>query len=164
MIGATGLTGPIGPTGPKGATATILSPTTTYGFAASTSGFAVILTPIISSVNIQLPDAQILSPGITLGSGNTTFTVSTSGLYRIAYHINLTAAILIGSQLIIDGAPNPATIINPVKAITSFSNEIELILGAGSTIALQMFSPTFLGTAALISGGLGASVSVIRLG
>ena len=94
--GATGATGPTGPTGPN--------PTATAGFAANTAGTS--LSVALGGTPIPLPSAQVLSADIAPNAGNTVFTVATAGRYRISYHVNTTAALLMGSRLVINGVNN----------------------------------------------------------
>ena len=52
--------------------------------------------------------------------------------------------------------------INPVVSTSNFENQIKVTLPANSTITLQLFT-TIAGTAILVSGGAGASLTIIRL-
>lgn len=168
--GATGATGPDGPAGPTGAlgAAGVLgptgaagpNPTATAGFAANTTGATI--TVLVAGTLIPLPSTQVLSADITANGANTIFTVNTFGRYRISYHINTTVALLMGSRLVINGANNTASTINPVLTTSRYYAEIEIDLAVGATISLQMFA-TLLGAATLISGGAGASLMIIRL-
>lgn len=159
--GASGLTGATGPTGPTGSPAPLPPPTATAGFAANTAGG--LITVLVAGTNISFPSVQLLSSDITLTSGNTLFTVNTTGLYRISYHINTTAAVLMGTRLVINGGNIPQSTIPPALSVSQFYNEIEVNLTAGSTIQLQMYA-TILGAATLLTGGIGASMMIIRLG
>lgn len=152
--GAQGLTGPTGSPAPP-------PPSLTAGFAVNTSGS--ILTILTGGTDIPLPNTKLLSSDITLNSSNTIFTVNTAGYYRISYHINTTAALAMGSRILINGASIPTSVI-PVSllSLSSFSNEFEVFLNGGSTIQLQMFT-AILGLATLLSGSVGASVMIIRL-
>lgn len=134
--------------------------TATAGFAANTIGS--VITVLVAGTLISLPNSQVLSPDISVNGGNTVFTVNTFGRYRISYHINTTVSLLMGSRLIINGAANTASTISPAIATSQYYNEIEIDLGVGATISLQMFA-TLLGVATLISNGVGASLMIIRL-
>ncbi|HHV12405.1 MAG TPA: collagen-like protein [Clostridiales bacterium] len=158
VTGPTGATGATGPTGPTGAMGPNL--TATAGFAANTSG--TVITVLLGGTNIPLPNAQVFSADIVPNGANTVFTVNTFGRYRISYHINTNASLLMGSRLMINGAANTASTINPALATSNYSNEIEIDLGVGATISLQMFA-TIIGVATLLSGGAGASLMIIRL-
>ena len=68
-----------------------------------------------------------------------------------------------GTRLVINGVNNAASAISPVISLSNFSNEIEVNLGAGSTISLQMYPALVVGVAVLISGGAGASLMILRL-
>ena len=148
--GATGLTGPTGPTGPARSSA----------FAANTQGSSVLVA--LGGTPIALPNAQLLSPDITVNAGNTVFTVVTPGTYQISYHVNTTAALLMGTRLVINGTNSVPSTINPALSIPNFENQIKVTLPANSTISLQLFT-SIVGTAVLASGGAGASLTIVRL-
>lgn len=112
---------------------------------------------------IALPNAQVLPPDITANAGNTVFTVAQAGIYQISYHVNITLALLMGTRLVINGANNAASTIAPVISATNFENQITVDLPANSTISLQMYPATLAGAAALVGGGAGASLTIIRL-
>lgn len=154
--GATGLTGPTGITGTPGP-----NPTATAGFAANTSGSTIAV--ISTGTTVALPNAQQLSSDIVASGGNTVFTVNTTGRYRLAYYVNTTLSLLIGTRLRINNANNTASTINPTISLSSFSNEIEIDLTAGSTISLQLFTALLPGAAILLLNGAGAALSIIRL-
>ncbi|OBY76559.1 hypothetical protein BBG47_26350, partial [Paenibacillus sp. KS1] len=166
--GATGATGDTGATGATGATgtgatgatgATGTSTTATSAFAANTTGATIAV--ILGGTLVPLPSAQNIGPGITINGTNDTFTVSTAGRYYITYQVNLTAGLLLGSRLIINGAANVASTITPVLTLSSFNSDVIVTLAANSTISLQLFG--LLGTATLINNGAGAAVTIIRL-
>ncbi len=146
-------TGPTGPNGPN--------PTATAAFAANTAGTS--LSVALGGTPIPLPSAQVLSADITPNAGNTVFTVATAGRYRISYHVNTTAALLMGSRLVINGVNNTASTIAPALSVSSFENEIEVDLPANATISLQLYPLLAAGIAVLISGGAGASLMIVRL-
>ncbi|WP_312611631.1 BclA C-terminal domain-containing protein [Oscillibacter sp.] len=169
-VGALGPTGPTGPagnagatgiTGPAGPPAPTLPPSVTAGFAANTAGG--LITVLVAGTNISFPSVQLLSSDITLTSSNTLFTVNTSGIYRISYHINTTAAVLLGTRLVINSGNIPQATIPPAIALSQFYNEIEVSLVAGATIQLQMYAPLLVGAATLLGNSLGASMMIIRL-
>ena len=156
--GAAGATGPTGASGPTGATGPNL--TSTADFAANTQGSSVLVA--LGGSPIPLPNAQVLSPDITANTGNTVFTVATAGTYQISYHVNTTVALLMGTRLVINGVNSIPSTINPVVSTSNFENQIKVTLPANSTITLQLFT-TIAGTAILVSGGAGASLTIIRL-
>ena len=156
--GAAGATGPTGASGPTGATGPNL--TSTAGFAANTQGSSVLVA--LGGSPIPLPNAQVLSPDITANTGNTVFTVATAGTYQISYHVNTTVALLMGTRLVINGVNSIPSTINPVVSTSNFENQIKGTRPANSTITLQVFT-TIAGTAILVSGGAGASLTIIRL-
>ncbi len=162
VIGAGGATGGAGPTGATGATGPNgPNPTATAGFAANTVGTS--LTVALGGTPIPLPSAQLFSADITPNAGNTVFTVATAGRYRISYHVNTTAALLMGSRLVINGGNNTASTIAPVLSVSSYENEIEVSLPANSTITLQLYPILLAGVAVLRNGGAGASLMIVRL-
>ena len=154
--GAAGATGATGLTGPTGATGPALS----SAFAANTQGSSVLVA--LGGTPIALPNAQLLSPDITVNAGNTVFTVATPGTYQISYHVNTTAALLMGTRLVINGTNSVPSTINPALSISNFENQIKVTLPANSTISLQLFT-SIVGTAVLVSGGAGASLTIVRL-
>ena len=159
IVGAAGVTGPTGATGftgPTGATGPVL----TSAFAANTQGSSILVA--LGGTPIALPNAQLLSPDITVNAGNTVFTVVTPGTYQISYHVNTTAALLMGTRLVINGTNSVPSTINPALSTSSFENQIKVTLPANSTISLQLFT-TIVGTAVLVNGGAGASLTIIRL-
>ncbi|OQA71473.1 MAG: Collagen triple helix repeat (20 copies) [Firmicutes bacterium ADurb.Bin248] len=157
--GGVGDTGPEGPTGPEGASGPNL--TTTNAFAANTVGSTIVL--ILGTASVPLPNSQLLTPGIAPNGTNTVFTVGPAGRYRISYHINTTLALGLGARLMINGVENEASRLLPAVNTSTYSNEIEVDLTTSSTVALQMFSPLGLGTAILLPGSCGASLTIIRL-
>ncbi|WP_230400023.1 BclA C-terminal domain-containing protein [Novisyntrophococcus fermenticellae] len=163
--GAGGPTGPDGETGPMGSAGSAAStppPTATAGFAANTSGGLIAV--LLGGTDITFPNVQLFSPDITLTGGNTTVTVNTAGLYRISYHVNTTAAVLLGTRLVINGGIVTQSIVPPALTLSQFYNEIEMSLSAGTTIRLQMYAPVITGAATLLGNSLGASLMIIRLG
>ena len=152
--GPTGATGVTGPTGPTGANATVTS-----AYAANTGGS--ILSVIESGVLVPLPNAQLLSPDITVNAAGTVFTVNTAGRYRLSYAVNTTAALAGGTRLLINGTANTASTVASLLSLSHFSNEILLNLAAGSTVSLQLFG--VLTTAILLPNSAGASLMIVRL-
>lgn len=169
-VGTPGAAGPTGPQGPGGAAgiagiagdpAPLPPPTATAGFAANTAGGLVSV--LVAGTNLAFPSTQLLSPDITLTSGSSLFTVNTAGFYRISYHVNTTAAVALGTRLVVDGGILTQSIIPPALTLSQFYNEVEVSLNAGSTIRLQMYAPLLAGAATLLGGSLGASMMIIRL-
>lgn len=167
-VGAAGPTGPDGANGPTGATGptgaagpTGPNPTSTAGFAANTQGST--LSVALGGSPVPLPNAQVLSPGITANAGSTVFTVAAAGTYQISYHVNTTLSLLMGTRLVINGANNTASTIAPVVSASHFENQIEVALPANSTITLQLYPAAVAGVAVLVGGGAGASLTIIRL-
>lgn len=158
-VGAVGAVGSVGPTGPTGANGPSL--TQTAAFAANTTGAS--LTIALGGTLIPLPSNQVFSPDISVNGANTVFTINTFGRYRISYQINTTLALGLRSQLSINGSSFLPSVITPVLSTSVYKNEVELNLGTGATVSLQMVAPLIVGLAVLISGGAGATLTIIRL-
>lgn len=155
--GATGATGTTGATGVQGSQATT-GTTQISSYAANTTGAA--FTVILGGTNIALPNSQ-LSSGITVGGGNTVFTVPNTGRYYISYNVYTTAALLVGTRLLINGTADTASTIPPVVSTSKFTSDVILNLTGGSTISLQFFG--LIGLATLLTGGTGANLTIIQL-
>lgn len=155
LTGATGPTGATGSAGPTGPTGTNTTATSAYAYA---SGSA--LTASLGGTPIPLPNGQILPTGITVDGTSTTFTVATAGRYRIAYAVNVTAALLLSTQIVINGTPNTASIVDPVLSLSNFSNEILVDLAAGTTVQLQVVGISLNLT---LTTGAGATLMITRL-
>ncbi len=112
-------------------------------------------------VPVPLPNSQVLPPDITVNGANTVFTVNTPGRYRLAYNLNTSTALASGTRLLINNTPNQASTVAPSLSLSHFSNEIIVDLSAGDTITLQMYG--LLGSATLLPGSAGASLSITRL-
>ncbi len=151
------MTAPTGPTGPTGATGP--SVTATSAFAANTSGS--ILPVVLLGILVPLPDSQVLPSDITVNGANTVFTVNTPGRYRLAYNLNTSTALASGTRLLINGTANQASTVAPSLSLSHFSNEIIVDLSAGNTVSLQMYG--ILGSATLLPGAAGATLSITRL-
>jgi len=142
------------PTGPTGHALS-------SAFAANTQGSSVLVA--LGGTPIALPNAQLLSPDITVNAGNTVFTVATAGTYQISYHVNTTLALPMGTRLVINSISHAASTIAPKINTSRFENQITVYLPANSTISLQMYPMTLAGGAVLVGGGAGASLTIIRL-
>ncbi|MEC0302666.1 BclA C-terminal domain-containing protein [Terribacillus saccharophilus] len=128
-------------------------------FAANTSGSVIVV--LIGGTNIPLPNAQNLE-GFVYNGGAANFTVPTTGRYYISYHINVTAALLISSRIVVNGAQVAGTVMSPAVSISNYEGEVITNLTAGNTVAVQLFG--LVGTATLNGGGsTGASLTIIRL-
>lgn len=154
--GATGATGPEGPAGPAGA----VGPSLISAYAANTRGSNLQVST--GGTPIPLPDAQLLSPEITVSPDNTVFTVSKSGIYLITYHVNITAALKMGTRLMYNNVRMEDSVIAPLASLSSFECRILRTLHAGIPLSLQMYTDT-IGGATLMGDGVGASLSLVRL-
>ena len=116
---------------------------------------------VLGGTLVPLPDAQLLSPDITVNGAGTIFTVNTTGRYQLSYDINTTAGLASGTRLLINGAPITASTVAPLLSLSHFSNELLLDLNAGDTVSLQMFG--VVSGATLLPGSAGASLTILRL-
>ncbi|MCU5005505.1 hypothetical protein OCD90_07540, partial [Bacillus pacificus] len=158
--GSTGSTGPTGSTGATGSTGTTgVSTTATYAFANNTSGTAISV--VLGGTNVPLPNNQNIGPGITVNGANTVFTVANAGNYYISYTINITASLLVSSQIIVNGAALSGTVNSPAVATTAFSATVIASIPAGATISLQLFG--LIAIATLSTTTPGAVLTIIRL-
>ena len=159
--GPQGPAGPEGPQGPQGETGAQgpagPSMTETSAFAANTSGATISV--VLGGTLVPLPDAQTLD-SIIVNNADTVFTVPDDGRYFISYAVNLTAAALLQSHILVNGVPNLASQISPIVATSRFSSSIILPLNAGDTISLELSG--LLGSVDLQQGA-GATLSIIRL-
>lgn len=158
MRGPTGPTGPTGPAGPTGPTGPNVTATNAY--AASTKGAA--FTVLMSGTNVALPDAQTLSPDITVNGANDTFTVAESGRYRVSYNINSVTPLTLGARLMVDGTEIEASNVMPQTApLSRLSNDFLVDLPAGAKVSLQVYG--YAGLVTLLPNSIGASLSMVRL-
>jgi hypothetical protein len=126
-------------------------------FAANTGGS--VISVVLGGTLIPLPDSQNLD-GFTVDGTSTVFTAPESGRYYITYDINITAGVLLSSEVLINGVANPALTRSPVLAVTNYSASAIVDIVAGDTISLQLSG--LLGIVTLQSGA-GASLTLIRL-
>lgn len=120
---------------------------------------ASVISVILGGTPVPLPDNQVLD-GFTVNAANTVFTVPVTGTYMIYYSIRTTAALLISSNILRNGAPLPGSVVSPALAINAFTNMQITALNAGDLLQLQLLG--LLGTV-ILQGGTGASLNVIRL-
>lgn len=160
ITGETGVTGPTGLSGATGITgATGTGVTDNSMFAANTIGSVIAV--LLGGTNIPLPSAQNLD-GFIYNGGAANFTVPAAGRYYISYQINVTAALLISSRIVVNGAQVAGSVVSPAVSISNYQGEVITNLTAGDTVALQLFG--LVGTATLNGGGsTGASLTIIRL-
>lgn len=154
-LDASPMRGPTGPTGPTGPNVTA-----TNAYAASTKGAA--FTVLMSGTNVALPDAQTLSPDITVNGANDTFTVAESGRYRVSYNINSVTPLTLGARLMVDGTEIEASNVMPQTApLSRLSNDFLMDLPAGAKVSLQVYG--YAGLVTLLPNSIGASLSMVRL-
>ena len=134
--------------------------TATNAYAASTKGAA--FTVLMSGTNVALPDAQTLSPDITVNGANDTFTVAEAGRYRVSYNINSVTPLTLGARLMVDGTEIEASNVMPQTApLSRLSNDFLVDLPAGAKVSLQVYG--YAGLVTLLPNSIGASLSMVRL-
>lgn len=154
--GATGATGATGSTGATGPTGT--NTTATSAFAANTTGALIVA--VAGGTLVPLPSSQVLPAGITVDGTNTVFTVATAGVYRISYAVNVTAALLLSTRILINSAAYTASTLAPIISLSSYSNEVLVNLAAGSTVSLSLAG---ININATLVAGAGATLMIQRL-
>lgn len=110
-------------------------------------------------VAISLPNYQVVS-GVDVNDQNNVFTILTSGIYRVVFHINGEGNIIAFSRLILNGEVVPQTVINQGSSQPSQSAEVLLPLKAGDKISLELYGPSNVIT---LGAGIGASLSIYKL-
>lgn len=156
-IGITGPTGATGPTGPQGPTG--INVTSTTAFAVNTSGTTINVA--VGGVLVPLPNNQVLPAGFAVDSANQVFTISVPGRYRISYQVNVTAALIMGTRILLNGTAITQSTVNALIGVSSFSNEFLIDLSEDDTISLQLFG--LAGVATLLNNSVGASLMIMRL-
>lgn len=158
--GDPGPTGPTGPTGADGADGADGGAISDWAYASNTS--ATTIAVILGGTDIPLPNTQSLR-AFTVNGANTTFTVSRSGTYHLAYSVRTTAELLMSTRLLVNGAPSAGTIDQPSVSTAVWNGDAIKQLTAGDTLALQAYN--LLGVVNLQGGGgTGASLSAMRIG
>ena len=158
MQGPAGPTGPTGPAGPTGPTGPNVTATNAYAASAKGAAFPVLM----SGTNVALPDAQTLSPDITVNGANDTFTVAEAGRYRVSYNINSVTPLTLGARLMVDGTEIEASNVMPQTApLSRLSNDFLVDLAAGAKVSLQVYG--YAGLVTLLPNSIGASLSMVRL-
>lgn len=153
--GATGATGPAGETGATGPAGGSMASMAAH----NTSGTTIPV--LLGGTAVPLPNAQNLgSSGFTVNGSNDSFTVSSSGRYRVKYTIRTTSATIASARLLVNGASLAALTEIPSTSTTRYSAETIVTLAAGSVLQLQLFG--MLGTVVL-DGGAGATMVVQQL-
>ena len=156
--GATGATGPTGPAGPTGPTGPNVTATNAYAASTKCAAFTVLM----AGTNVALPDAQTLSPDITVNGANDTFTVAEAGRYRVSYNINSVTPLTLGVRLMVDGAEIAGSNVMPqTTPLSRLANDILVDLPAGAKVSLQVYG--YAGLVTLLPNSIGASLSMVRL-
>jgi hypothetical protein len=120
---------------------------------------AAVIAVVLGGTDVPLPDNQNLNT-FTVDGTDTEFTVPTTGEYLISYGLATTAALLVSSQVLQNGAPITASIVTPTVAADNLSTSFIVPLTAGDTLTLQLFG--LLGAATLL-GGASTYMTVIRV-
>lgn len=148
------ITWPKKPKGPAGSCVT-----DNYAYAANTIGSEISI--LQEGTNILLPNEQKLPVEyVTVDESNKVFTIKNAGTYFIKYTIYTTSTVSLGSRLIINGIENIESTINNGLSINKFSADLIINIIDNTQISLQMFGT---GTIILLSNGVGAALSIIRL-
>lgn len=125
--------------------------------AQNTTGQAI--TVAVAGTDIPLPSNQNLD-GFTVNAANTIFTVPVTGTYLVSYQVNTTTASLLSTRVLRNGNAIPGSIFTPTTPVSSFTATTIVQLNAGDQLELQFFG---VATTATLQGGVGASLTVIRL-
>jgi len=114
---------------------------------------------ILGGTTVPLPSEQNLD-GFTVNGANTVFTVPETGTYLISYRANFTAGLLLTSSILRNGATLPGSTFSPAVSVSSYAVTLIAALTAGDTLELQLSG---LAGTAVLQGGTGASLTVVRL-
>jgi hypothetical protein len=125
--------------------------------AQNTTGQAI--TVVVAGTAIPLPNNQNLD-GFNVNAANTIFTVPTTGTYLVTYQVNTTTASLLSTRVLRNGNAIPGSIFTPTTPVSSFTATTIVHLNAGDQLELQFFD---VATTVTLQGGVGASLTVIRL-
>ena len=125
--------------------------------AVNTTGATIAV--LLGGTVVPLPNAQVLD-SFTVNGSNETFTVPVAGTYMVTYRVSTTLALLMSSRVLLNGTALAGSTFAPVASVTSFTATTFATLAAGDTLQLQLFG---LAGAAVLQGGNGASLTVIRL-
>ena len=161
--GLNGATGPTGPTGPAGATGPAGSGGSGGGLTAYGSFYnssAPVIAILLGGTNIPLPNISTPALNVTPDISSTTFTVNTTGIYRVAYRIDLVTATFVSARLLVNGTPITAFNLTPAISSMSFNAEGILALSSGDSLSIQLYG---LLAAVTLQSGSGASLTVERL-
>ena len=125
--------------------------------AANTTGTTIAV--LLGGTTVPLPDAQVLD-SFTVDGANQTFTVPVTGTYMVSYRVSTTVALLMSARVLRNGAALAGSTVSPVASVSSFAATTFATLTAGDTLQLQLFG---LAGAAVLQGGNGATLTVVRL-
>ncbi|CAG9620493.1 hypothetical protein BACCIP111883_01262 [Sutcliffiella rhizosphaerae] len=88
------------------------------------------------------------------------FTLLEAGRYAITYNVRLTASLLLGARILVNGEPVPVLTINALLVASNLNASFIVDLPAGATLTLELFG--LLGAATLQAGN-GATLNVMRI-
>ncbi len=125
--------------------------------AQNTTGQAI--TVAVAGTDIPLPNNQNLD-GFNVNAANTIFTVPATGTYLVTYQVNTTTASLLSTRVLRNGNTIPGSIFIPATPVSSFTATTIVQLYAGDQLELQFFG---VATTITLQGGVGASLTVVRL-
>ncbi|WP_263458231.1 BclA C-terminal domain-containing protein [Sutcliffiella rhizosphaerae] len=125
--------------------------------AANTAG--TVIAVVLGGTPVPLP-TQNLSDDVTVNASNTVFTLLEAGRYAITYNVRLTASLLLGARILVNGEPVPVLTINALLVASNLNASFIVDLPAGATLTLELFG--LLGAATLQAGN-GATLNVMRI-
>jgi len=125
--------------------------------ALNTTGQALAV--VLGGTSVPLPSEQNLN-GFTVNGTNTVFTVPDTGTYLISYRIDFTAGLLLTSSIQRNGTALPGSTLSPGVSVDSYAVTLIAALTEGDTLELRLSG---LVGAAVLQGGTGASLTVVRL-
>ncbi|NMA79463.1 MAG: hypothetical protein GX967_02310 [Clostridiales bacterium] len=114
---------------------------------------------ILGGTAVPLPNNQNLD-GFAVDGADSTFTVPETGTYLVTYNISVTAALLMSSRVLLNGAEIPGSVFAPAISVSNYTATTIVELTAGDLLTLQLYG--LLG-AAVLQGGAGATLTVVRL-
>ncbi|KAA0992675.1 BclA C-terminal domain-containing protein [Dyadobacter aurulentus] len=114
-------------------------------YAGNNTGTSLVI--MLGGISVPFPSHQTVSPEFTVFPGSTSFVINTGGRYQLSYRLKLTAALLMSTRIMLNGAPLAGSEIAPVATLDTFSTSVIADVSAGSVVNLQAFG--LLGVASL---------------
>lgn len=108
-----------------------------------------------------MPDTAVADTGITSDVSSSVFTVSSGGVYRIAYQFKLSAPTGLDARVIVNGAfQKPSLTFNSIAQVDLFGASSLLALNAGDTVEVQLFGDSI---PVLLESGSGAWLTIEKI-